>query len=90
MQVDPDVFDGMLIYEPFIVIFILIFMIVLNLYLTFKIRIWFISFFIFIFSIFVWIGALGVNLPMAPVFQNFFIIFQGLLFISITYRASKG
>ena len=84
-----QVLDEMLSLEPVIVIFVMIFMVVLNIYFFSKKQVWVISLSILIFSIFIWGSSLGYNIPLAPYFQNFFMLFQALIFIVISYKIYK-
>ena len=73
--------------SAYVTVFFMVFMIVLMLYMYNKHRIWYVSLLILIFSIFVWTQALSVDLPLAPVFQNFFMLFQVLMFVAFSIKA---
>lgn len=77
-------------FEPLITIFIMIFMIAVNLFVYRKIRIWYVMMAIYVYSIYVWFASLSiVDMPLFPVFQNFFLLIQTLIFIARTYQVSK-
>jgi len=76
-------------FEPMITIFLLIFMMALNIYFYAKKQNWAISLVILIFSIYFWGLALSINLPLSPMFQNFFMLFQTLLFVSVSVKTYK-
>ena len=77
-------------FEPMLTIFFMIFMIGLNIYFYSKKQIWVISLVILIGSIWIWIPALSVNLPLAPFVQNFFMLFQIVLFAFVSVKTLKG
>jgi len=84
-----NILDEMAILEPIITVFILIFMMALMIYFFVKKQVWVVSLAILMFSIMIWVGSLAINLPLAPYFQNFFILFQSLIFAVISYKTTK-
>lgn len=66
--------------ENILIVLIMFFLISAEFWTLYKIRIYYVSLTIMLFSVIIGIGALGVeNIPASPYFQVFFIVFQVIL-----------
>ena len=82
--------DWIMIFRPFLSIFILIVLMVLMIGMYKYFRIWWIILVVFLFSLI--IGGLSISvgdIPFSPYFQIFFIIFQSVFFIIMTMKVFK-
>ncbi|MFX1445760.1 MAG: hypothetical protein ACFFHV_20280 [Promethearchaeota archaeon] len=72
-------FDFDLQLAPILVLLFLLFLVILNTYLALKVG-WVLVLFVSVFSITIGVYALNIELPMQPIIQSFFIIYQVILF----------
>ena len=82
--------DWIMIFRPFLSVFILIVLMVLMIGMYKYFRIWWIILVVFLFSLI--IGGLSISvgdIPFSPYFQIFFIIFQSVFFIIMTMKVFK-
>ena len=85
-----DILDWGSLFEPFLVLFVLIILMGLMILIYTKLRIWVISLVIFLFSLI--FGMMSISyefLPFTPYLSIFFLLFQTVFFLLISMEMFK-
>jgi len=76
-------------FEPILTVAIMVFMMIFMIYIYLKVHIFYVIMGIYCFSIYIWFASLSVDMPLAPVFQNFFLLIQSLFMIARSFQVTR-
>jgi len=85
-----DVLDWSSVFNPFLVIFMLIILMIFMVIIYKYVKIWLMILVIFLFSIIIGINSMTIEgVPLNPYFSIFFILFQSVFFIKRSMEVKK-